>query len=154
MHPNILTSFLSPNPDRRKSSDGRKYIGYFYFVSCKVLPKLCFCNLIKICWNSIYKRQRLNIASPPELTLPSCWRVYICRDREKCNFALYNLQGKLQAHKTFLCHHKIVEFLFTDTGSQKIGINLVWHYNGLIRISVMEEANHFSLQRNIWVKNW
>ena len=55
----ILTSlfFRLLGPEGEKFLVGRK-IGYLWFVGCKVLPKFCFCNLIKIGPNSIYKRQR------------------------------------------------------------------------------------------------
>ena len=103
----ILTSlFFRLGPTGEIFLVGRE-IGYLWFVGCKVLPKFGFCNLIKIGPNSIYKRQRRHESSfSPEL-LCSEWRLSICRDTQKCNFAIYNLHGNFQAHKTLMPFNKV-----------------------------------------------
>ena len=71
-------------------------IGYLWFVGCKVLPKFCFCNLIKIGPNSIYKRQRqceyLLFSRAPLFRMPT---FNLQRHRENCNFAIYNFTSQV-----------------------------------------------------------
>ena len=87
----ILTSLFFRLGPKGKIFLVGKEIGYLWFVGCKVLPKFCFCNLIKIGPNSIYKRQRqleyLLFSRGPLFRVPT-FNLQRHREMQLCNLQL------------------------------------------------------------------